>query len=422
MIDKSRNDSMPNMELLDFLSDVKLDENVRESLRVDMDKPIALTASELGQYSLEKYGVDTGGKYAGIDLPHPFGKAAGQLSMKVGHVKTDRDNGLAFTVLKSAVGITEDGEIGINDWERSAPKMIVEKRKARDGREGWTVTWKGRGWDKGFAAYVDFYKNALEIDRDYPVIPSLMVDVTNPDRAYAQAEFCLGKLHEIHKSSGIGRDFLVEIDISPTMSLLPGAQDDETFRNYVRTSVVAFHKGLPSKGRCVVKIPNSGRGAEFQLNLVRISIEESREKLAGLVIGNRLFDSEKVFEDQKGIAYGGFDLSDANLELLDSMQPYGNFPPLIGTGNIFSGKMMAEYAVRRCRAGELHTFFQLPADVYRAKSGPDGRIGCVIRELVFHPDDGLIAILFKLEKSGKLPRENGILSFDNLPMIRESLV
>ena len=85
-----------------------------------------------------------------------------------------------------------------------------------------------------------------------------------------------------------------------------------------------------------------------------------------LVHANRLFDPDRVFEGHRGIAYGGPDLSDRNLRLLSSLragQDSGAIPrPAIeisGTGDITSGRMAVEYALRGCTSFQLHTFFQL---------------------------------------------------------------
>src|SRR5205807_1983375 len=73
-----------------------------------------------------------------------------------------------------------------------------------------------------------------------------------------------------------------------------------------------------------------------------------------LVCFNRLFDAER------GVAYGGWDLSERNLRVLETSLTPGaspGFPGLTGTGNICSGRMILDYARRGCESLELHTFF-----------------------------------------------------------------
>ncbi len=408
---------MSNPEVLGFLSEVELDASTLNSLDRDMANAVPAKADTVSGYVLEKYGVDLSGRYVSLEIPHPFGKAAGQLSLHERHVSGDRESGLAFTVLKSAVGVTESGQVGIDAWQKSAPKMVAEKRESRDGRDGWTITWKGRGWAKGFDAYVELYANSLNENPGYPVIPSLMVDVTNPDRAVEQGEYCIGKLIDVHDNAGSDSEFLIEIDISPTMLLLPDSGDEESVREWVRKSVVAFRHGLAERGKSIVKLPNADRGPEFQAELVKTALDEGKGSVGGLIVGNRLFDPNATFEGQTGIAYGGYDLSNANLDTLDRMIEDGIRTSLIGTGNICSGRIMVEYAVRGCDSGQLHTFFQLPSNAYRAPKGHGGKIWRAMRELLFHPDDGLVATLFQLETSGKLDRKDGVLRFRDLPTV-----
>ncbi len=408
---------MSNAELLGFLDEIRLDESIRDSLRDDMADTPPDSARKISDYVLDKYGVDLTARYASIEIPHPFGKGAGQLSMHEKHVLSDRTNALAYTVLKSAVGVTSGGEVGIDDWQKSSPKMVLETRRACDGRDGWTVTWKGRGWVKGIDAYIELYRISLEQNPGYPVIPSMMVAVADPELAKEQGKYCIGRLSDVFRTSGSSKKFLIEIDISPTLSLLPGSEDDETFSGWVRNSVAAFRDGLAGRGQSIVKIPNAGRGAGYQLDLVKAALDEGGNSIAAMIVGNRLFDRTGEFEGQKGIAYGGWDLSNINLETLSLFDEKGIHVDLIGTGNICSGRMMAEYAIRGCDSGQLHTFFQLPPKACRASGGNGGRVWRALRELLFHPDDGLIATLLGLEKSGKPARSEGRLKFSDLKSI-----
>ena len=43
--------------------------------------------------------------------------------------------------------------------------MRVERRRAASGREGWTVTWKGRGWDRSFDDYLALVRAAGDLTR-----------------------------------------------------------------------------------------------------------------------------------------------------------------------------------------------------------------------------------------------------------------
>jgi hypothetical protein len=126
-----------------------------------------------------------------------------------------------------------------------------------------------------------------------------------------------------------------------------------------------------------------------------------------LVVFNRLFDAEL------GVAYGGPDLSDRNLRVLDRPSDRQTVrPSLSGTGNIHSGRIIVEYALRGCSSVQLHTFFQLPLEEYRATSG--SRTQRALHALIFDPRDGLIAVLLEREGAGSLARRGGELHFLDL--------
>ena len=66
----------------------------------------------------------------------------------------------------------------------------------------------------------------------------------------------------------------------------------------------------------------------------------------------------------------GFDLSERNLRVLQAAPAVrAALPPLIGTGNVSSGRLIVEYARLGCQSVQLHTFFQLPLSEYPATDG-----------------------------------------------------
>jgi hypothetical protein len=86
-----------------------------------------------------------------------------------------------------------------------------------------------------------------------------------------------------------------------------------------------------------------------------------------------------------------------------------DLPPLTGTGNVCSGRMILEYARLGCQSVQLHTFFQLPLSEYPAIEG--SRPQRALHALVFHPENGLIAGMLDLEREGVLERKGGELRF-----------
>jgi hypothetical protein len=128
--------------------------------------------------------------------------------------------------------------------------------------------------------------------------------------------------------------------------------------------------------RLALKLMNALFDDDFQVAMV-----EAAEQADAVVVFNRLFDAAR------GIAYGGWDLSERNLRILDRAR----HPHMTGTGNITTGRMVLEYARRGCESVQLHTAFQLPLDQYPATEG--SRTQRVLHMLVFDPQDGLIAAL-----------------------------
>ena len=82
---------------------------------------------------------------------------------------------------------------------------------------------------------------------------------------------------------------------------------------------------------------------------------------------------------------------------------------LTGTGNVCSGRLILDYAIRGCESVALHTFFQLPLSEYPATHG--SRTARALHALVFDPRDGLIAAMLELEGAGRLERRQGELHF-----------
>jgi hypothetical protein len=141
----------------------------------------------------------------------------------------------------------------------------------------------------------------------------------------------------------------------------------------------------------------------------QIEMLEAAGSADALVVFNRLWDQAHA------VAFGGFDLSERNLRVLAQARQRGmRTPPLVGTGNVCTGRILIEYARLGCESVQLHTFFQLPLPEYPATEG--SRPQRALHVLLFHPIDGLIAGMLDLETKGLLERKNGELTFlDLLP-------
>jgi len=131
--------------------------------------------ADLAQVVQDELAVDLTARYGGTSLPHPFGKASGQLSHKLHQVESDISAGIAFVVLKTVIAEDESAGRSMGEWVTPDTHMKVERRISRQGREGWTVTWKGRGWAGSLDEYLDFYATAMSAARPSGIliIPSV---------------------------------------------------------------------------------------------------------------------------------------------------------------------------------------------------------------------------------------------------------
>src|SRR5205807_1338382 len=77
----------------------------------------------------------------------------------------DAAAGLAFVVLKTVIAEDDAGVRAMAAWAIHETRMRVERRAAADGRPGWTVTWKGRGWDRTLDEYVALVRAGRDLTR-----------------------------------------------------------------------------------------------------------------------------------------------------------------------------------------------------------------------------------------------------------------
>ena len=131
--------------------------------------------SDLAAIIKQDLRIDLTTRYGGVPIAHPFGKASGQLSCTLAQVEDDIQAGLAFVVLKTVVAEDSAGGRSMAAWSVRDTKMQVESRISATGREGWTVTWTGRGWHGTLADYLEFFEQALALagDSNTPVVPSV---------------------------------------------------------------------------------------------------------------------------------------------------------------------------------------------------------------------------------------------------------
>ena len=373
---------------------------MRAQLERDFERFKRGLPRDFAAYVRTAYRIDLTSRYAGETLPHPIGKGSGQLSLNAGQLEEDAAAGLAFVVLKTVIAEDETGAQAMAAWAIHETRMRVERRAASDGRLGWTVTWKGRGWDRTLDEYLALVRAGRDLTRAGAllVVPSVKYHLPRLDEPFRDAEY---RHTTLRLAQAWGTPpLLVEKDFSPTLAGDALADDRAQILRWLRDVPGRIRAAAPLPVRVAVKLMNARFDDAFQVEMMQAAAGAGAD---ALVCFNRLFDPER------GVAYGGWDLSDRNLRVLENQLTPGASPGLTGTGNICSGRMVLEYASRGCESVELHTFFQLPLSEYPATHG--SRTQRALHALLFAPDEGLIAAMLDLEARGQLERRYGELRF-----------
>ena len=358
---------------------------------------------DLADYVRGAYHIDLTARYLGREIPHPIGKASGQLSLSLDQLETDRAAGLAFAVLKTVIAEDPEGARSMGAWAIHETRMKVERRRSASGREGWTVTWKGRGWDRSFDEYLALVRAAADLTRsgELMAVPSVKYHLPRLDEPFRDEEY---RYTPERLAAAWGEAELpLEKDFSPTLAGNELADERNQILRWLREVPGQIRKAAGAAPvRLALKLMNARFDDAFQVEML-----EAAGAADALVVFNRLWDSELAG------AFGGYDLSDRNLRVLDAARRRGiPLPPLVGTGNIGTGRMILDYARLGCESVQLHTFFQLPLSEYPATEG--SRPQRALHAIVFHPAEGLIAGMLDLEADGILERADGELKFLDL--------
>jgi hypothetical protein len=378
--------------------------DVRDRLSTDFERFRRELPRDFADYVRQTYRIDLTARYLGYRIPHPFGKGSGQLSLNPDQLETDRAAGLAFVVLKTLIAETSSGERSMGAWAIHETRMAVERRTGENGREGWTVTWKGRGWDRSLEEYLTLVRAARDLTNagsdGMLVVPSVKYNLPRLDEPFIGGEYG-HTTAALADAWGDGR-LPLEKDFSPTLAGDPLSDERAQILRWIGEIPELIRAAAPRSARVQLKLMNARFDDDFQLEMLAAAHQAD-----GLTVFNRLFDPERR------VAYGGWDLSDRNLRVLRAAGERGlALKNLSGTGNICSGRMMLEYARWGCESGQLHTFFQLPLRAYPATAG--SRIARALHALVFDPVDGIVAGMLELEQQGLLQRQNGELRFLDL--------
>jgi hypothetical protein len=370
----------------------------------------------LEAYVREQYQIDLSSEYGDHFIKNPFGKASGQLSLNISQVRRDCEDGLGFVVLKSIIAEDAFGSQSMSEWAIEETRMVVERIVGKDETQGWTVSWKGRGWYDTFERYLEFFDEALSVATPVSVLVVPSCKYHLPSAAESQwkigeYEYTTRRLINIWQRHYSHVPMLIEKDFSPTLAGSDRAAQEEMIIEWLTRVTSLIRRGaLPSPIKIGLKVFNAILDDAFQLEMLRAINEKCSDEDVPdfLVYANRLFDPDREFDGVRGIAYGGPDLSARNLAVLGKMRLHerqGVIPvcklPISATGNIVSGRIAAEYLLRGASSFQIHTYFQLPSGEYTMKSG--GKTARALLELYFHPEEGLLAWLLHLRRAFDWP-------------------
>jgi hypothetical protein len=401
-----------------LLQQLQLDAGESASLVADYERFAAGLPQSPEDYIRERYHLNLSSEYGGLPIKNPFGKGSGQLSLNASQISQDAQAGLGFVVLKTFIAQDASGAQSMSDWATHETHMVTETIKGADGQMGWTVTWKGRGWYESFAAYLKFFSESLAIAKECEMIvaPSCKYHLPGPGEIewkFAEYEYTTRRLLDVWQEHGPVAAMPLEKDFSPTLAGSDRASQMSTVLRWLRTvSELIKRAARPRQIKVGLKIFNAVFEDAFQLEMLRaVNGQCAGDKLPDfLIYANRLFDPNREFDGERGVAYGGPDLSARNLSILArlrGLEQSGQIPvcrlPISATGNIESGRIAVEYLLRGASSFQLHTYFQLPGSEYRMKR--PGKTACALHELYFNPQHGLIAWLLHLRRVLDWPTE-----------------
>jgi len=376
---------------------------MRARLERDFERFKRELPGDLANYIRSAYRIDLTARYLGFTLPHPIGKASGQLSLNLEQLETDRAAGLAYVVLKTVIAEDSQGTQSMAEWAVHESRMKVERRRSANDREGWTVTWKGRGWDRSFEEYLSLVRAAADLTRSREIIavPSVKYHLPPLGEPFRSGEYRHTTRQLI--SAWSDGELPLEKDFSPTLAGHALSEERQQIIRWLKEVPKEIRAAAtPGHVKLALKLMNARFDDEFQQEML-----EAAQTADTLVVFNRLWDADR------GVAYGGHDLSDRNLRVLQTArQNQVPLPSLAGTGNVSSGRTILDYARLGCESVQLHTYFQLPLSEYPATEG--SRPQRALHALLFHPSEGLLAGILDLKEAGTLEANEGDLKFLDL--------
>src|SRR6476469_4068685 len=150
-------------------------------------------------------------------------------------------------------------------------RMMVERITGADGTEGWTVSWKGRGWYDTFEKYLEFFSEALAAGQTagMPVVPSCKYHLPRSGEGewkFAEYEYTTRRLLEVWQRHCPDRVMPIEKDFSPTLAGSDRAAEAQIIIQWLtRVTSLIRHGAHPLSIKVGLKVFNSVFGDEFQL-------------------------------------------------------------------------------------------------------------------------------------------------------------
>lgn len=385
-------------------------------LRADFERFRDGLPRPLETYVRDNYRIDLASEYGGRAIKNPFGKASGQLSLAAHQIERDAEAGLGFIVLKTVIAQNRAGEQTMREWAIPETRMLVERIRGRSGSEGWTVTWKGRGWFDTFTAYLNLFDQALRLGAGAGMViaPSVKYHLPTPQEDVWKEEeynFTTAALVDVWQRHHGEEAMPLEKDFSPTLAGSGHAAQQAKILEWLERVPGLIHGAAPGRVAVGLKLFNALFEDDFQVRMLEFT--ESAPAGAGradfLIYANRLFDPQRQFEDKVGVAYGGPDLSDRNLAALENYlslaagaplgegrERRGSPLPLSASGDIYSGRIAAEYLLRGAASFQMHTLFQLPDGEFAMRAG--NKTEKALHRLLFDPGEGFLAWLLDLRQ------------------------
>src|SRR6185503_3790740 len=235
--------------------------NYRASLADDFERFKRELPRDFPAHVRDVYGINLSARYLDEPIPHPIGKGSGQLSLNEGQLETDAEAGLAFVVLKTVIAQDSAGTQSMAAWAIHESKMKVERRG-----DGWTVTWKGRGWDRSFDDYLVLVRAGWDFTSagQLLAVPSVKYHLPRLSEPFRDAEYAYTT--RALASAWGQTPLLLEKDFSPTLAGDQLADEQQQILRWLRE--VPQQIRSKSNVRLAMKVMNARFDDDFQREMM----------------------------------------------------------------------------------------------------------------------------------------------------------